>query len=256
MKRHLRFWILLLCGLLALGLVTGCDDDDDGGGDVAGEGGDDGDGIVDDADGDDVAEDDADGDDTTPPPEVVLTAPLLLSPADEETQIAVGGMKGVTFRWQAVPTATSYILKLKTTETPVTGTSHLMLLEADDSSYYSWKVRAVRGDTRGPFSPARKLYVRNMVVVIPAALAAPTLVQPANGRRFTGSGDIAVAYQWNAVTGADRYTLEVNGTTYDVAGTSRTITYSPRGFGYAWKVRARQGSTTGPWSATRTFTIN
>lgn len=35
MKRHLPFWILLLCGLLALGLTPGCDDDDDGGDSIA-----------------------------------------------------------------------------------------------------------------------------------------------------------------------------------------------------------------------------
>lgn len=266
MKRLLYAWVLLLGGLLALGLTAGCDDDGDGGGEtttvivvtnevtgavttnvvVTGDGDADGDGVGDDVDGD--------GDVTLPSPaEVVLTAPLLTSPADEEVQVTDTGTKSVTFRWNAVGGASGYVFKLKNAETPVEGTSLTQILEASSSSYYSWKVQAVRGDESGPFSPSRKLYVRNLSV---AVIPAPALGQPDNGRHYTGSGSISVAFQWDAVAGADRYTLEVNGTAHEVSGTSRTISYSSRGFEYSWRVRAWQGSTAGTWSSTRNFSIN
>ncbi len=165
MKRKWNWGMWLMCGLMVLCLAaTGCKDDDDkdsgdggpgGGGSTApgggsadpGGGGGDGGGVL-----------------NTNVFSVLLAAPQLVSPANEETQTASGATKSVTFRWTAVPTATGYILVLKNTEIPVAGTSHTRVLDVDPSSYYGWKVRAVRGDQAGPFSETRRLYVRNFEV--------------------------------------------------------------------------------------------
>lgn len=173
MKKKQYLWTLLLCGLMAMALAlttTGCDDDDhhhDGPGadetaPDSDDNGEDGDtppdvGPIDEAP--EVGEGEDDDLDLDLPP-VVLMAPTLVSPANDATvRSSTSGVK-VKFRWNAVAGATGYVITIKATETPVTGTSYTKVFEVTPlGSWTTWKVRAVREETQGPTSDTWRLNI-------------------------------------------------------------------------------------------------
>ena len=85
-------------------------------------------------------------------------------------------------------------------------------------------------------------------------LVAPTLISPANGANL---GTLTPTLTWSAVAGADAYQVQVATDAAfsdivvnlpSVAGTTTAVTVPDEG-SYWWRVRAKAGAETGPWSA-------
>lgn len=92
----------------------------------------------------------------------------------------------------------------------------------------------------------------------PAALTAPSLLEPTDGSLFTST---TVAFRWTPVDGATSYSLAVSSEGKEIyRGTSTTSTLIPSSAvltagQYSWTVTAVRGSTTGPVSLSRKFTV-
>ncbi len=92
----------------------------------------------------------------------------------------------------------------------------------------------------------------------PAALTAPSLLEPTDGSLFTST---TVAFRWTPVDGATSYSLSVSSEGKEIyRGTSTTSTLIPSSAvltagQYSWTVTAGRGSTTGPVSLSRKFTV-
>ena len=94
---------------------------------------------------------------------VQLTAPTLIAPADNQTNVSLKP----AFSWNAVTGAASYILQLATTlnnwtnplvnMTNITGTSVSLGTALSVSTGYFWRVQAVSGSAASPWSAIRKL---------------------------------------------------------------------------------------------------
>lgn len=85
-------------------------------------------------------------------------------------------------------------------------------------------------------------------------LVAPTLISPANGANV---GTLTPTLSWSAVAGADAYQVQVSSNAAfsnivvnlpSVAGTTTSVSLPDEG-SYWWRVRAKAGADTGPWSA-------
>lgn len=186
--------------------------------------------------------------------------PTLNSPANGAN---VPGT-GITFSWSAMGGATYYeleILKGGFLETTVTVISNSVLVDIanvgygfpNDGSTFAWRVRACNSYGCSAW-PTQFSFINGV-----GALTAPVLVSPAADANVPGT---SITFQWNPVSGADSYTLQV----YDVnAGaeiynanvgnvTSKVLNIFPdTGKQYQWAVTAFQGSTPGPASAWRTL---
>jgi hypothetical protein len=92
----------------------------------------------------------------------------------------------------------------------------------------------------------------------PAALAAPSLLEPADAALFTST---TVAFRWSPVEGATSYSLAVSSEGKEVyRGTSTTNALTPSSAvltagQYSWAVTAVRGATTGPVSLSRKFAV-
>jgi len=97
-----------------------------------------------------------------------------------------------------------------------------------------------------------------LTFVAPAALTAPSLLEPTDGALFTST---TVAFRWSPVDGATSYSLSVISEGKEVyRGTSTTSTLIPSSTvltagQYTWTVTAVRGSTTGPVSLPRRFAV-
>lgn len=259
MKRKWAIVLMVVCGLLAVGINAGCRGSDKDDGDVIGDGG--GNGGDNGGDGgggsggvqDQGRPQDGSSDLNLALPDLqLLAAPALVAPLNNETRYTSAESLMVQLRWREVSRATGYILSVNHSEMPVSRTSMNIRMVAGERNFYSWKVRAVRNETLGPYSETRRVNIRPL----PDTLAAPRLTQPRNNHRFSTAGNITVQFEWSAVPSATHYILDVNGATVRVNGTTRSETYSSRAFEYNWRVRAMRDSTEGPWSGTRRFQIN
>lgn len=81
-------------------------------------------------------------------------------------------------------------------------------------------------------------------------LSAPTLTSPADE-----ATDVAInaTLSWGAVSGAEGYEVDFNGSIEEVSGTSYQIA-AENDETYTWKVRAIGPEIPGTWSAERSFT--
>jgi phosphodiesterase/alkaline phosphatase D-like protein len=183
----------------------------------------------------------------------------LTSPANGAANQAPTG----TLSWQSSSGATGYDVFLDTSNPPTTnvssnqaGTSYAYAALAAGTTYY-WSVTAKNAGgsataTGAPWSFA----------TIVAAPGAPVLSSPANGA--TGQ-PTTVTLDWNTSPGAASYRLQVStSATFQsyvlddstLTGTSRQVTGLSNGTTYYWRVNAKNGGGTSPWSAVWNFTTS
>lgn len=155
----------------------------------------------------------------------------------------------VTFSWNSVLFATSYLLQFDA-ETPVTltGTSYTRSFSVTGS--HSWKVKAVNGLGESDWSAAKNVNV---------TLGTPSLTSPANNAAYF-VGD-TISFTWTAVLGAASYDVEFDAGMGYVSLSNVTpnslnqIQGTTNAGPHTWHVRARNGSTVGQWSSTRSYNV-
>ncbi len=184
-----------------------------------------------------------------------VASPSLVSPADNAT----GQPLTVTLQWSALGGATFYHVQVATDagfgsgiildDASVTATSRVLTGLVQSTTYY-WRVSAGDAGGEGPFSSAR-----SFSTLFPA----PTLLSPAAGA--TGQ-PVTITLQWNKVSGAVRYHLQLatdslftafikNDTT--ITDSVRLVPGLANSTWHYWRVAAKTNSVTGPFSAARTF---
>jgi hypothetical protein len=133
--------------------------------------------------------------------------------------------------------------------------SSLSLLGLDPARAYYWRVNAANSGGTGPWSPIRGF------TTLPLAPNTPSLVSPAQG---AGSVPVSPTLVWSPVSGAVSYQVQLSTASnfsalvLDSAGladTSLAISGLEQGRTYYWRVNAVNSGGTGPWSATRNFTV-
>ena len=97
-----------------------------------------------------------------------------------------------------------------------------------------------------------------LTFVPPAALTAPSLLEPTDGALFTST---TVAFRWTPVEGATSYSLSISTGGAEVyRGTSTSNSFIPSSSvltagQYSWTVTAARGATSGPSSLPRQFMV-
>jgi len=183
-------------------------------------------------------------------------APLALLPADGAT--ALPGT--IQFIWGSAENAEFYRLQVGTD--PAFGTG----LVLDDSTLmdttwtveglqegtaHYWRVRGKNASGSGPYSSLRSFST---------GISAPILVSPADGATQQPSN---LALRWQSLTGATSYHVQVatdsgftGGFVLDdpnVIDTVRSVSGLLNGTGYYWRVRGRNGLTSGAFSTAWSF---
>lgn len=184
--------------------------------------------------------------------------PVLFSPADG----SIGQPATLTLKWNSVPATIRYNLQISpnpsfvafiVNDTSLVGTSRSVGPLASATMYY-WRVRAKNSLGTGDLSA-----VQTFTTILAAPLA-PALAAPADSARNVST---TPTLNWNAVTGATSYRLQVSanqsfaGTVIDdstIASPSKQIGPLLNFTRYYWRVNARNAGGTGGWSATRSFT--
>ncbi|MBU7016676.1 MAG: carboxypeptidase regulatory-like domain-containing protein [Theionarchaea archaeon] len=193
-----------------------------------------------------------------------LNSPTIVSP----TSGATGVSSKPTLVWSVVGTATSYDLQVSKNSnysspivsTTVYGTSYTFTTTLETSVKYYWRVRAVR------LTDASEWATANFTVGTgTGAIAAPSLISPVNNT--TWSQSLYPMFQWQAVTGASSYTLQISRSSTDFTSTYLvkeasiySTTYSidtalSNCTSYYWRVRGVDNSTLGTWSSVWKFTV-
>lgn len=189
--------------------------------------------------------------------------PKLLSPADATKLTLKPGVRNVTFRWQTSERARRYAVEISMTgdfskpliRRQLENREGRLALNLDPGSYF-WRVQAIyHGSTQFVASEPFRFTVNYR------ELPAPTLESPANQSTVRHTdGLVDVNFQWQPVSGADQYDLEIS----PVADFSQ-ITYQESGINvakfnhkltdgeYFWRVRGRYGTYalsqfSSPWS--------
>ena len=183
--------------------------------------------------------------------------PVPLSPADNTTGVPVDA----TISWQPSLKADAYSLEVArtptfdTTEVSVSGiTETAYLIEGlEHGTEYVWHVRATNAQSTSKYSTTYRF------TTAAAPPAAPVLTAPADGAAGLPT---TVTLDWEAVTGADEYTIEIDSTAefenpiHQLFTTDSEVALtglvSERT--YFWRVRAADDGDAGEWSETWTFT--
>jgi photosystem II stability/assembly factor-like uncharacterized protein len=186
------------------------------------------------------------------------SAPILTSPADGAAGVTVSP----TLSWGASVGATSYRLQVSTGSTFTTtavddstlaSTSRQVGPLSNNTLYY-WRVSAKNAGGVSAWSSSSSF---TTVVSLPSA---PTLITPLDN---DVNVSVSPTLNWNAVSGATSYRLQVSAasdfaaTVSDQSGltsTSRTVTSLANGTKYYWRVSASNAAGTGLYSSTRSFT--
>ena len=168
----------------------------------------------------------------------------------------------VSFQWSAVTYATKYQLEVSRSSDGYIFRNVELIDRVnttlsgfyDDATEYRWRVRA--GNDSGWSSWTSYRYFTNGT-----SLVAPNLGSPASNAVVEGT---AVSFNWNSVTGATRYELEVvrisDGYIFKSVPTGSNTGTTQSGFpndgstDFRWRVRAGNATSWGAWSAYRTFT--
>lgn len=203
---------------------------------------------------------------------VNATPPTLISPSGTIDTLTP------TYTWTAVTGATSYELSVQNGGTEVYNTppapttlqasavcqgatcSYTPTTALTNGQSYTWRVRARNTYSNGPWS---SIFTFTAIV-----LAAPALISPSG---ITPTAD--PIYTWEPVDGATQYELTVTDTATntavitvtDITATSacqasvctyqHPTTVLQMDGSYTWVVRARAGTSLGPWSAPMAFSI-
>ncbi|MBE7499862.1 MAG: hypothetical protein HS113_06045 [Verrucomicrobiales bacterium] len=181
-------------------------------------------------------------------------APILKSPANNAVNLPVQ----ITLAWEPVSGATGYdwevLLAGQVVRNGQTASrdATTAAVRMDDNKTYTWRVRARAGSLTSPWSAVWKF------TTPPKPLAAPTLKSPANN---AVNLPVQITLAWDPVNSATGYDWEVlhgGAVVRDGQTASRVATtvgvMLDYGQTYTWRVRARAGSLTSPWSAEWKFT--
>jgi|GEM_PF-2440166 len=172
--------------------------------------------------------------------------PTLLTPANGSsifTQVATN------FTWSPAANATGYLIQFDS-ESPVvvSGTGYSRTFGS--AGIHTWKVQATNAAGSSDWSQANTFSV---------VLGIPTLITPADAAVFLiGS---TISFSWTPMAGATSYDLEIDAGTLQVtlnnlSGSSMDLPVTATNVGiHNWHARAKYGSSTGSWSATRTYTV-
>lgn len=190
---------------------------------------------------------------TSPPPPA---APVLLSPADNDTAISITP----TLRWRQTQFALTYHLQVSTNQnfttfvindSTITDTSRTINLS--NWTVYYWRVRAKNNTGVGPFSDTWKF---KTIIPLPAK---PQLNSPANNDTNVS---LSPVLSWDAAQFASSYELSValdpNFTNIvysnnNVTTTSQQVPNLGSYKIYYWRVRGKNYAGTGPYSDTWSF---
>ena len=186
------------------------------------------------------------------------SAPTLVSPAN----IATGISTNPTLSWNASPAATSYFLEVSTAadfsvlivfQPSIAATSYNASGLLPNTQYY-WRVSAANTAGGGSFSSAFSFTTG-------IALAAPTLISPANGA--TGVLRFSAILIWHPSAGATSYKVQVSLTSdmsllvvdqSNITDTSFTLGQLAPGTQYYWAVKPVNAGGEGVSSAVYSFT--
>jgi hypothetical protein len=184
-----------------------------------------------------------------------VASPTLSSPADNATNQPLS----LTLSWSALAGATFYHVQVATDagftsgiildDASVTPTSRSLTGLVQSTRYY-WRVSAGNAGGEGPFSTAW-----SFSTVFPA----PVLVSPVAGA--TGQ-PVSIQLRWDPVAGAVHYHLQLasdslfsvlikNDTT--ITDSVRQVNGMSNATWYYWRVAAKSGSASSPFSATWSF---
>ena len=176
-----------------------------------------------------------------------LTAPTAIAPLSGTTISAAAGYDMPTFSWNSVPGTTRYALYVLDTtantvliNTTVVGNSYVATAGLTPGDSFSWYIGAVGTNGSGTVFNATP---QNFTL---AALAAPVPVNPLSGTVLAATGYDQPTFSWQAVTGANHYSIVVSDTTSgaliayaNVAGTTFTpATVMTPGDTFVWYVGA------------------
>ena len=153
------------------------------------------------------------------------------------------------FTWNAVTNATGYKIQFDN-DAPivVAGTTYPKTFTSLGG--HSWKVLASNPAGEGGWSTSKALTV---------VLGTPSLTSPAN--TFTAYVGSTINFSWTPVGGATSYDIELDpGLGYaslsNVSGTTLNLFLNASAVGsHSWHVRAKNGSSIGNWSASRSYTV-
>lgn len=145
----------------------------------------------------------------------------------------------VTVSWNAVAGATSYDILLNDNIFRVTGTSKTITGLTPGTSY-TYQVRSNNADGSSTYCASKS------VSTLPNPPAAPANV---NATSTVNS----VTVTWNAVSGATSYDVLLGNKTYNVTGTSKTVTGLNSDASYIYQVRANNAGGNGVYSAIQTI---
>lgn len=199
------------------------------------------------------------------------------SPAPEIKSPLIGAT-GVSctpvLKWTDVPVAQSYELQVSRysnfgtliVEKSLSTTSYTFTTALSGSTKYYWRVRAVYFDTYSIWSTA---YFTTGTCGDGdgggGALPAPSLTSPVNNTTWTQS--LNPTFQWQTVTGASSYTIQISRSSSDFSGTNlvksvsvyNTYYYIDTALSnctsYYWRVRAVDNDSVGSWSSVWKFTV-
>ena len=188
-------------------------------------------------------------------------APILTSPAGGATGLPVS----LTLEWLTSANATVYQIQVardtgftnKVVDKNDIPDSSLDIDTLSTNTRYYWRVRAGDGNAWSPWSLMRSFTTSRPI-------DAPTLNSPSNNDTNVDAQN-AVDLSWNAVdigSTNPRYELQLATnsafssnlqSSTNLTDTSTTLNLNPN-TKYYWRVRAKSGTSTGPWSNTWTFT--
>ncbi len=180
--------------------------------------------------------------------------PTLLNPVDSASSI----WGAINFAWNVPTNANSYNLQISTSPDfsivlydEITSNKNFTQVINDYNTRFYWRVKAVYPDCETDFSKVRTFLT---------AYAPPQNLYPLRDTQCISN---QVNFQWDNVSGAGKYRLQVSpgmefnsdSLVLDTLITTRTFTYY---FGaslqyYSWRVRAEDATNVGLWSDTMRF---
>ncbi len=194
-----------------------------------------------------------------------LNAPIIISPPNNSAGVSCKP----TLKWNPVATANSYDLQVSrqsnfsnlVLNTTSTITSYTFTQSLDASTKYYWRVKARSILDESTWATASF----TTGACEGGGISAPNLVSPANNT--TWSQSLYPIFQWQAVTGASSYTIQISLSSTDFTGSYLVKEATPYSTYYAidtalnnctnyyWRVRGVADGTTGSWSSVWKVTI-
>lgn len=143
----------------------------------------------------------------------------------------------LSISWDAVSGATGYDILLNGTVYPVSGTAKTFS-GLNPNTAYTYQIRVKNANGVSSYSTARS------VKTAPVPPVSPSVTVTNN----------SATIKWNSVPGATSYDILINGSTYHVTGTSKTITGLAPGTRYTYQVRSNNADGSSSYGAAQTVT--